>query len=80
MKDERTFGYNIKKDKEKIEKLRLWNTCSFCGRKAEVRPHAPLDGSYLSWKIYPMRLCFYCAEIQHDIREMIEKVENPDGN
>jgi hypothetical protein len=60
---------------------RKWSKCSFCGRDSEVRPHPPLGNEdYKNWKIWPMRLCFFCASIQEQIREMIEEIKVPNGN
>jgi len=59
---------------------RNWSKCSFCGREAEVRPHPPLNADIEAEKVWPMRLCFFCAGIQEQIREMIEEVKNPQGN
>ena len=58
-------------EKELSEKQRRWDTCPFCGRQVEVRPHRPFDTKeFLAMTIYPMRLCFDCAELQHYIRQI----------
>lgn len=79
--DNNTFGYDLVKDKERIDKLRQWYKCSFCGRPSEVRPHAPLlNDDWMNWKFFPIRLCFYCASIQENVREMCISVFKKDGN
>ena len=60
-------------------KARVWHQCSFCGREVECRP-LPHDEDYNSWKIWPIRLCAYCASIQDNIRQMIYSVQKQDGN
>jgi hypothetical protein len=58
-----------------------WSCCSFCGRKGvEVRPHPPFNDEWRSWKFLPLRLCFFCAEIQDNLRKMLESFEKKDGN
>ena len=75
------FGYDPEKDTKKIADLRRWYRCSFCGLSAEVRPHAPLlNDEWKTWKALPMRLCFYCAQIQEAIRERIKSYDLQDGN
>ena len=79
--NESTFGYDPIKDKERIERLRRWYTCSFCGRPSECRPHAPLvDDDWFNWKILPIRLCFYCAGLQDMVRQLCVSVKKEDGN
>ena len=74
--DNRNFGMNIfvYSHKKKIKALRQWNTCSFCGRQMEVRPHSPIGWEWITWKIFPLRLCIDCADLQKSkICEVIRK-------
>ena len=72
-----TGGYT---DPEDIKHHRRWYVCSFCGRPSEVRPHAPFNKEWYKWKFLPIRLCFYCAQIQEAVREMCISVKKNDGN
>lgn len=76
-----TFGYDPVKDKELIDDLSKWYTCLFCGLQSEIRPHAPLgNDEWRTWKAWPIRLCFYCAQIQEAVRERIKSYDLQDGN
>ena len=72
-----TGGYTDEKD---IQQHRRWYKCSFCGRPSEVRPHAPFFHEWYEWEFLPIRLCFYCALIQEQIRDLCISVKKNDGN